>query len=55
MVKQHHLELFVASPRRQTFHRPDCKWALYIGDPIEFHSHEEAVGSGYKPCKTCRA
>lgn len=49
---------FVASTERQTFHRPDCKWADYIvnsGYLIEFSSHEEAVQAGYKPCKTCRA
>ena len=48
---------FVASTGRQTFHRPDCVWASYLKPPrmLEFSSHEEAVNSGRKPCKTCRA
>src|SRR5437879_6381141 len=49
--------LFVASEIRPHFHRPNCKWAQYITPPRlqEFFSHKEAVDSGYKPCKTCRA
>ena len=50
--------MYIASSQRRTFHRPNCKWALYIVDSpnlIEFGSHREAVEAGYKPCKTCRA
>ena len=49
---------FVGSTRRQTFHRPDCKWASYLLHSkylIEFDSHQEAVQADYKPCKTCCA
>lgn len=54
----HKEEHFVASSNRGTFHRLECQWAEYIlssDNLIEFHSHEEAVEAGYKPCKTCRA
>jgi methylphosphotriester-DNA--protein-cysteine methyltransferase len=49
--------VFVASESRPHFHRPNCKWAQYITRPRlqEFFSHKEAVDSGYKPCKTCKA
>jgi hypothetical protein len=49
---------YVASSNRQTFHKPECKWARYIlSSPnlIEFGSHREAERDGYKPCKTCCA
>ncbi len=48
-------EYFIASPRRRLFHLPSCSWTQWVGDPIEFTSHNEAVGRGYRPCKTCRA
>lgn len=50
--------VYLASSRRQTFHRQNCEWAGYIVNSpnvIEFGSHREAVEAGYKPCKTCRA
>lgn len=49
--------VYVASKNRNKFHRPNCKWAEYIGPHtlIEFGSHREAVEAGYKPCGTCRA
>lgn len=49
--------VYVASKNRNKFHRPNCKWAEYIGPRtlIEFGSHREAVEAGYKPCGTCRA
>src|SRR5688572_21857355 len=49
---------YVASRKRKHFHKPECKWARYVlGSPnlIEFSSHREAEGDGYKPCKTCCA
>ena len=52
---------FVGSKRKKKkvrlFHRPNCKWAAYLTptNTQGFDSHEEAVGAGYKPCKTCRA
>ena len=50
--------VYIASSRKTHFHRPNCKWAVYIVNSpnlIEFGSHREAVEAGYKPCKTCRA
>ena len=48
---------FVASRGRSIFHRPDCKWAVFIPlwKRIEFGTHREAVEADKKPCKTCRA
>lgn len=48
---------FVASKKRQIFHRPDCEWAqsLTPEKSFEFGTHREATDAGYKPCKTCRA
>ncbi len=46
---------FAASELRQHFHRPDCKWASYIKNRLEYRSHAEAVEAGKKPCKPCRA
>ncbi|MEW6647808.1 MAG: hypothetical protein AB1450_11450 [Pseudomonadota bacterium] len=49
---------YIASTKKQTFHKPGCKWATYILDSqnyIEFSSHREAEEAGYKPCKTCCA
>ncbi len=48
----------VASQKKNTFHRPQCRWAMYIFQSpnlLEFSSHEEAVEAGYRPCKTCCA
>jgi micrococcal nuclease len=48
---------FVAGENSTCFHRPDCKWVADINPRcmIEFGTHEEAVGAGYKPCKTCKS
>jgi hypothetical protein len=49
---------FVASVRRRHFHRPECIWAeQFVGGRAceVFGTHEEAVASGKKPCKTCCA
>jgi methylphosphotriester-DNA--protein-cysteine methyltransferase len=48
---------FIASNSKFHFHRPDCKWMQNVPDAkrIEFGTHKEAVESGRKPCKTCRA
>jgi|GEM_PF-5769625 len=48
---------FVASKTKLHFHRPDCKWMqnVPVEKLIEFGTHREAVESGRKPCKTCRA
>ncbi len=49
---------YVASSNKKTFHKPNCHWAGYIKDSvnyIEFSSHREAEDAGYRPCKTCCA
>jgi hypothetical protein len=48
----------VASATSKHFHRPECEWAQYfLGTPdaIDFFSHDDAVASRRKPCKTCRS
>src|SRR6266852_3885251 len=41
---------FIASKKRQHFHRQNCKWAAYLTpqNSIEFSSHREAVEAGKK-------
>jgi len=48
----------VASQKKNTFHRAQCRWAMYIYQSpnlLKFSSREEAVEAGYRPCKTCCA
>ena len=57
-LKHWNASLFIASAKRNKFHRPTCVYAGYIYDSknlIPFSSHEEAVAAGYKPCQTCCA
>lgn len=46
---------YIASEMRSKFHRPGCKWAMYISEPRRtvFGSRSEAVQAGFKPCRTC--
>jgi competence protein ComEC len=48
---------FVASKDKRLFHRASCEWMQRVRSEnlIEFGTHKEAVESGLKPCKTCRA
>lgn len=49
---------FVASSIRSHFHRPECEYAqTFLGSKRceVYQTHEEAVATGRKPCKTCRA
>jgi len=48
---------FMASRRRNRFHRRDCPWAGYLNDfnSIEFSTRLEAIESGYRPCGTCKS
>ena len=51
-------QYFVASYKRNKFHRLSCDYASYIMQSRgfwEFYSHEEAVEAGFKPCGNCRA
>jgi micrococcal nuclease len=51
-------EYYVASKksRRHVFHRPDCEWARKIREDnlIIFETKDEALDSGYSPCRTCK-
>lgn len=47
--------IYVASGRSKVFHLPSCSWAKRIseGNLITFHSREEAIKAGLRPCKRC--
>jgi micrococcal nuclease len=51
-------EYYVASKRskRFVFHRPDCRWAERIRSDnlIRLGAKDEALDSGYSPCRTCK-
>jgi micrococcal nuclease len=51
-------DYYVASrrSRRHVFHRPDCEWAKKIKEEnlIRFETKDEALDSGYSPCRTCK-
>jgi micrococcal nuclease len=51
-------EYYLASGKseRFVFHRPDCQWATRIKEEnlIRFATREEALDSGYSPCRTCK-
>jgi micrococcal nuclease len=51
-------DYYVASrrSRRQVFHRPDCEWAEKVKaeNLIRFETKDEALDSGYSPCRTCK-
>lgn len=47
---------FWASKNSNKYHRPECRWAQKIkpANLIKLKSPEEAVNSGFIPCKVCR-
>ena len=47
---------FVASARREVFHRADCRWAKRIseGNLLGYDRREDAIADGYRPCAVCR-
>lgn len=47
---------YIGNARSKVFHRPDCEWAqkTALHNRVEFSSREEAIKSGYRPCKVCR-
>jgi micrococcal nuclease len=51
-------EYYLASGKseRFVFHRPDCNWAARIKKEniVRFANREEALDSGYSPCRTCK-
>jgi len=45
----------VASTKRHTFHRLDCKWARNIKSENRVElTREDAVKRGFSPCATCK-
>lgn len=51
-------EYYLASGKseRFVFHRPGCNWAVRIKKEniVRFSTREEALDSGYSPCRTCK-
>lgn len=47
---------FWASKKSNKYHYPTCRWAqkIYPENLIKFNSPEEAIKTGYVPCKVCR-
>lgn len=47
---------FWGSKNSNKYHYPDCRWAQKIkpNNLVKFSSPEEAIKSGYIPCKVCR-
>jgi micrococcal nuclease len=45
-----------AKSKRFVFHRPGCEWAKRIrpGNLLRFEAKDEALDSGYSPCRTCK-
>ena len=48
-------EKFIGNSSSKKFHKPACQWAQKISSSnrIAFSSRDEAVKSGYSPCKVC--
>lgn len=46
---------YLASSKSNKFHRPSCGYVDNIksGNLISFSSRDEAISSGYSPCKAC--
>lgn len=46
---------YVASVRKEPFHRVSCKWAQKISpkNAVYYNTREEAVQDGHRPCKVC--
>jgi len=47
--------VYIGNMRSKKFHRPDCRWAEKISpsNRVRFKSREEALKSGYDPCRVC--
>ncbi|MEW6664132.1 MAG: Ada metal-binding domain-containing protein [Thermodesulfobacteriota bacterium] len=47
---------FWASNKSDKYHSPTCQWARKINPAnlVKFRSPEEAIKSGFKPCKVCK-
>ncbi|HBQ28101.1 MAG TPA: nuclease [Desulfotomaculum sp.] len=47
---------YIGNSNSKKFHRPNCQWAQKIAprNRVEFGKREEAIKTGYQPCKTCK-
>lgn len=47
---------YIGNKNSRKFHRPDCYWAQKISlhNRVIFKSRDEAINSGYVPCKVCK-
>ncbi|MDP8217164.1 MAG: thermonuclease family protein, partial [Candidatus Theseobacter exili] len=48
--------LYIGSIRSHKFHKPDCRYAKKISSKnrVCFKSRQDAIDTGYIPCKVCR-
>lgn len=46
---------YIGNANSGKFHYSDCRWANKISyhNRVYFNSREEAINSGYVPCKVC--
>lgn len=46
---------YLGSSKSGKFHKPSCEWAQKIkgNNKVVFHSRDEAINAGYKPCSVC--
>lgn len=54
-VRSDNSGIYVASSNSGKFHKPSCKWGQKISEnnKITFNSRQDAINSGYVPCKSC--
>ena len=47
---------YVASAKREPFHKPSCEWAKKISPTnLEtYKTRDEAIKAGHRPCKVCK-
>ena len=47
---------YVASAKREPFHKPSCEWAEKISHTnLEtYYTRDEAIKAGHQPCKVCK-
>jgi hypothetical protein len=47
---------YVASVKREPFHKVSCKWAQKISaDNLQtFKTRDEAIAAGHRPCRVCK-
>ena len=47
---------YVANARTGKFHYASCRWVAKMnpGNKVYFNTRDDAVNSGYVPCKVCR-